>query len=216
MAARTYRGINYLQRPDGSTTESWFDYVCGHCGNAVGGFVVAYYDHKQGGEVCWLLCTVCGFGSVRNPNGTVQPGLPYGPLIEGLPADVEAAYEEARRCMSVSAYAAAELLCRNLLMHVAVDKGAKEGASFASYLDHLRKAGYITPPMDQWVEVIREHGNRAAHTLEPSDRERAEGTVWFSAMLLRLTYETAARAERYGRPDAQAGGTGGAQSKAES
>jgi len=40
-------------------------------------------------------------------------------------------------------------------MHVAVEKGAKEGESFAGYLAFLEQQGYVTPPMKPWVEVIR-------------------------------------------------------------
>ncbi|EEF78683.1 hypothetical protein MDMS009_2856 [Methylophaga thiooxydans DMS010] len=36
--------------------------------------------------------------------------------------------------MEVNAYTAAELICRKILMHVAADKGADEGKSFAAYL----------------------------------------------------------------------------------
>jgi hypothetical protein len=84
----------------------------------------------------WLQCTNCGHGSIVF--GTeVIPGALFGPKIEVLPNDVADAYLEARRCMSVVAYTSAELICRKVLMQVAVEKGAREGDSFANYLSYL-------------------------------------------------------------------------------
>ncbi len=99
--------------------------------------------------------------------------------------------------MSVSAYTACELLCRKILMHIAVEKGAKEGESFSEYLSILGEKGYITPPMGKWVDLIRQHGNKAAHLLEPPDRTRAESTIMFTAELLRLIYEMEHMANQY-------------------
>ncbi len=102
--------------------------------------------------------------------------------------------------MSVGGFTAAELVCRKILMHVAVEKGAKEGKSFASYITHLEAAGYVTPPMKPWVDLIRQHGNDSTHELDPPDAQRAESTVMFTAELLRLTYEMEHLASRYGPP----------------
>lgn len=82
-------------------------------------------------------------------------------------------------------------------MHVAVDKGAKEGDSFASYLSFLETAGFVTPPMKGWVDLIRQHGNNATHKLPASDRGRAESTVMFTAELLRIVYEMEFMASKY-------------------
>jgi hypothetical protein len=92
-------------------------------------------------------------------------------------------------------------------MHVGVDKGAKEGESFAHYLTHLEKQGFVTPTMKPWVALIRSHGNEATHLLSPPSKERAEGTLMFTAELLRLTYEMDHLASRYAPsepPDAKA------------
>ncbi|MBI4329745.1 MAG: DUF4145 domain-containing protein [Chloroflexi bacterium] len=106
-----------------------------------------------------------------------------------MPERISKAYEEARTCMSVNAHTACELICRKILMHVAVEKEAEENRNFAEYLKHLENKGYITPPMRAWVDLIRQHGNQAAHTLEEPNRERAESTLMFTAELLRIVYE---------------------------
>ncbi len=99
--------------------------------------------------------------------------------------------------MGVGAFTATELLCRKILMHVAADKGANPGEPFAAYLDFLEKAGYVTPPMKGWVDLIRRHGNLAAHELPAPDQQRAESTLMFTAELLRLVYEMEYMAKRY-------------------
>jgi len=88
-------------------------------------------------------------------------------------------------------------MCRKILMHVGVDKGAKEGDTFASYLDYLQSQGYITPPMMEWVKLIRDHGNKSTHKLERPERKRAESTLDFTAELLRVVYEMQHMAAKY-------------------
>lgn len=188
----TYFGHRNSNRPDGSTPDAWFPYTCGHCGREVSGAVLALVGDDSGSPkvaVRWLQCSACYSGSVWLASGAVYPGAAFGPRIQGLPPDVEAAYEEARRCFSVNAYTAAEGLCRKILMHVAVDKGSSEGDTFATYISHLEQQGYVTPPMKPWVALIREHGNKAQHELKPPDKQRAEGTLLFTAQLLRSVYE---------------------------
>ena len=148
----------------------------------------------------WLWCPSCAGGSVQSLDGQIYPGTAFGPEIEGLPDDVKPAYLEARRCMSVNAHTAAELICRKILMHVAVDKGAKEGQTFEKYITHLADQGYVTPPMQPWVDLIRQHGNQATHKLDEPDKRRAESTVMFAAELLRLVYEMAHLARQYTEP----------------
>ena len=190
-----YAGLNYLKHPDTRENEGRYTYTCGHCNTMVAGIVVSVYQ-VDFGSVMWVLCTNCGSGSVVN-NGSLYPETLFGPIIEGLPQNVEEAYQEARSCMSVGAYTATELLCRKILMHVTAQKGAKEGESFSEYLTFLADQGYVTPPMKKWVDLIRQHGNKAAHLLEPPDRTRAESTIMFTAELLRLIYEMEHMANQY-------------------
>ncbi|ELB2184812.1 DUF4145 domain-containing protein [Vibrio parahaemolyticus] len=188
----SFQGHRSVSRHDGSSEDSWEAYSCGHCGTKVSGAVIASYEwidnfgHTQVNK--WLLCPQCVRPSTKF-NHYLFPGTQFGPKVQGLPEEVEASYSEARRCMEVNAFTAAELICRKILMHVAVDKGAKEGESFAKYLDYLEKSGYVTPPMKGWVDLIRQHGNKSTHKLESPEKERAQSTVMFTAELLRLVYE---------------------------
>jgi hypothetical protein len=185
-----------VTRHDGTDTQSWHRYICAHCGTVVAGAVLCEKLLEKR-PVRWLMCPNCADGSVLASDGNVYPGRPFGPVLEGLPDNVSTAYGEARRCMSVNAFTACELLCRKLLMYVAVEKGAAEGDTFANYLAHLGSQGYVTPPMKGWVGLIREHGNKAAHELEAPDPARAESTLMFTAELLRLVYEMAYMASKY-------------------
>ena len=195
----TFTGHRNVSHHDGGTNDSWRPLTCGHCGREVSGAVVSEYNwtDKQDHTVRWLACSICQRGSVMN-DGRVSPGMQFGPALAGLPLAVREAYNEARDCMGTSAYTAAELICRKILMHVAVDKGADEGKPFAHYVGYLSGEGYVTPPMEPWVDLIRRHGNESTHELPTPDKDRAEGTVMFTAELLRLVYEMDHMAKKYG------------------
>jgi Domain of unknown function (DUF4145) len=179
----------------------WVTYTCPWCSKVVSGLIVASATSGTGeGDTAWTRCPSCLEGAlVRDElfGHSVYPPVPFGPDIVGLPQDVKDAYTEARYCIGVRAYTAAELVCRKILMHIAVDKGAKEGQKFAAYLTYLESAGYVTPPMKGWVELIRKHGNVATHELPSTNRQRAASTVMFTAELLRLVYEMEHMAQQY-------------------
>jgi Domain of unknown function (DUF4145) len=183
-------GHNRITRYDGSTPESWLRYICGHCGADVSGVVIGSIGEvgKTPKFGWWLQCPSCYRPSAQWQE-SIFPGVSFGPTLQGLPEPVEATYEEARRCFSSNAYTAVELICRKILMHVACDKGAPEGKTFASYLDYLESAGYVTPAMRDWVKLIKDHGNDATHRLETPDKGRAASTMLFTIQLLRTVYE---------------------------
>ncbi len=196
MAITEFKGHRYMTHPDGSTPDGWSTYACANCNTTVSGAVVTTYFNRAG-FIRWLLCSNCAEGSVQTSDGLIDPSASFGPIVEGLPNDVGIAYKEARECISANALTACELMCRKILMHVAVEKGAKEGDTFATYLTFLGTQGYITPPMKKWVELIRQHGNESTHRLAAPSRERAESTLIFTAELLRLVYEMEYLANKY-------------------
>ncbi len=197
----TQFGHRQVHRHDGSTPDSWIQYTCGHCGNQVSGAVIGSAADNSIGEITarWLQCRTC-FGPSAQHEGRIFPGAAFGPVLQGLPEPVEAGYEEARRCFSTNAFTAVELMCRKILMHVACDKGAKEGQTFVSYLDYLEKEGYVTPAMRNWVKLIKDHGNESTHRLETPDQGRAAGTLLFTVQLLRTIYEMSHIAAQFATP----------------
>jgi hypothetical protein len=107
----------------------------------------------------------------------------------GLPVDISDAYLEARKCLGISAFTACTMMCRKILMHVAVQKGAEAGRRFEQYVGYLQEQGYISPSMKLWVDRIRLLGNEGAHDLEAPSREAAESALAFTGGLLRTVYE---------------------------
>lgn len=148
------------------------------------------YDGNLQPLIRWVRCTSCGKGSVIDEGDVVSPEPPAGEHVEGLPSEIAESYAEARRCLQVYAHTATELVCRKILMYVAHDKGAAPNLKFVQYLDHLKTSGYVTPPMEPWVQAIKDHGNEATHELPHVERRRAESTLAFVTQLLRVMYET--------------------------
>ena len=191
---------NRIQALGPSERLARFNYKCGHCGRDNSGRVVSIYhvdDNRNNPMSRFMLCTSCAKGSVWTHPDRIVPGTNPGENLEGLPEEVNEAYEEARQCFAINSYTGCELLCRKILMHIAVDKGAKEGEPFESYLVFLETKGYITPPIKAWADIIRKNGNASTHKLEKPSKERAENTFMFTMQLLRIIYEMEHKAKKY-------------------
>lgn len=145
---------------------------------------------SPGGDVLWLRCPNCEDGSVKTRDGAVYPPMPAGGTVPGLPADVERAWREARTAHAVAAYTASEIMCRKILMHVAVDvAGSAPGKRFAEYIDDLESSGYITTGLKPTIDSVRGRGNTANHELPASTEQEALTTLTITEYLLRGTYE---------------------------
>lgn len=179
-------GAPYVGKHRSNSSEAFQKITCPHCDRDVVAAVLAAYDHAPSAK--WLRCPGCGKGSTINDNALTPSPLP-GEMVDGLPADVDSAFKEARRSLGASAYTASELMCRKILMHVAVDKHADPGKTFAYYLNYLESQGHLTPPMKPWVDMIRQNGNIATHEIPATDEHRALTTLSFTTQLLRLVYE---------------------------
>lgn len=167
--------------------------TCGHCGNGVGGDVVHRATIRTGGEppslVLWIQCPLCDDGSVMASTGVVYPSAPAGGEVPNLPADVEHSWQEARVAHAVAAYTAAEMMCRKILMHVAVDvAGSDPGKSFVQYVKDLDANGYITAGLRAVVDQIRDRGNIANHELPASTQQDSETTMRITEHLLNGVY----------------------------
>lgn len=172
-------------------------FTCAHCGNAVGAAVT--WERRDLSSYA-AVCPVCDEATVL-AGGAQFPGLRFGGEVRGLPADVGALYAEARGCMGVSAYTAAVLLCRKILMHVAVETGADAGLKFVQYVQALWDAHYVPPNAKGWVDHIREKGNEANHEITLISREEAEQLMSFTEVLLQLVYELPQRVPVADVPD---------------
>ncbi len=163
---------------------------CGHCSSLVGsslGFV------HQSGQRFIYVCPHCDQPTYFDHTNKPLPGVPFGSPVGHLPADIEALYNEARQCTSASSYTAAVLLCRKLLMNLAVSLKAKTGEPFVFYVEYLAANGYVPPNGKGWVDHIRKKGNEATHEIVLMQQRDAEDLIGFTEMLLKFIYEFPAK-----------------------
>jgi hypothetical protein len=172
---------------------------CGHCTSKVTPILLVQRldQHNVPTNREIMICPSCQKAISRLGPDAYFPSPKFGASIEGLPAEIETAFEDARSCMSVNALIAAELLARTLLMHVAVEKGDTPGKSFVAYIDYLEANNFITITMKPWVDEIRKIGNNATHRISAADRQRTELTMTFLEMLLRNIYEMPHKLTKY-------------------
>jgi len=183
-------------------------FVCGYCGAKVAGsegFFAATND-IQNLQARVYVCPNCTFASFfigavtpNSPELTVKlqkPAPSYGADVASLPEDVAATYDEARRSISAGACDGAVMLCRKLLMHVAVERGDGEGKTFEAYVDFLVANGYVAPTNKGWVSKIRTIGNEANHKLVNRTEVEAKTLLEFAEMLLKTVDECPARASK--------------------
>lgn len=162
-------------------------FVCGYCGVDTAserGWVT-----QAGPGVEIRICPLCNRPSFFEGEQLQVPGSAPGASVERLPPDVQAVFEEARRCLAASAPTAAVLVLRKLLMHLAVDQGADEGGSFFDYIDYLANKGFVPPHGRGWVDHIRTKGNEANHQIVQMRPLDGEELLTFAEMLLRFIYE---------------------------
>lgn len=171
-------------------------WTCGYCGKEVGGNVGYTRDTGNDNGDRIYICPKCECPTVfvEMDDGTMQiPGAPYGTSVAHVPVDVNAVYSEARRCIQSTAYTAAVLALRKLLMHVAVDKGAEPNQRFVEYVNYLDEEHYIPPNGREWVDALRSMGNDATHEIVVMGENDAKRMLDFAEMLLKIAYEFPAR-----------------------
>lgn len=173
------------------TKTQGYTYVCGYCGKSVG--PESGYHRDRLHEI--YICPVCKSPTFFSYSDQV-PGEPYGNDVGALPDDVNQLYSEARKCMTVSAYTAAVLTCRKILMHIAVGKGAPANQSFMTYVEYLSDNNYVPPGGKGWVDHIRQKGNEANHEILTMSKENAQDLISFVEMLLKVVFEFPAKIQQ--------------------
>ena len=168
-------------------------FVCGYCNvyvSSVKGYALRLFADSSGYQIGGVyICPNCGGPVFISSNANQYPSPPFGRPVQFVPDDLNRIYEEARRCTKENCYTAAVMLCRKILMYIAVNKGAEERLSFVEYINFLADRGFIPPDGKPWVDHIRKKGNDASHTIELMDKNDAEMLIRFVEMLLRFIYE---------------------------
>jgi len=168
-------------------------YNCGFCGHLIASATGYAYRASNGTANAYIyVCPHCA-QPTHFSHGKQLPGVRPGASVANLPKDIETAYNEARDCVAASAYTAAAMLCRKLLMHLAVGCGAAVGLNFKGYVEYMVGAGYVPPNGRTWVDHIRDKGNEVNHELSFASQEDANDLIGFLEMLLKFNYEFPAR-----------------------
>lgn len=176
------------------TRESGFqshDYQCAFCGRHVaaseGYWLVGQHDSLKS---TIAICPKCNGPTYFHLHNEQIPSPAFGESVPHVDEPkIEAIYEEARQCTSHGAFTAAVMLCRKLLMNIAVQHGAPENQSFHAYVTFLDEKGFVPPKGKKWVDAIRQKGNDANHEIQLMGDKDARSLVRFSEMLLRFIYE---------------------------
>ena len=174
-------------------------YTCGHCDSVVAsdrGYK-GDFDHAGRPVSCLIpICPHCDqptYFAYYSDKIIQIPITMIGRSVEHLPSQVQELYNEARRCAGGSSYTAAVMICRKLLMHIAVGKGAEKNQSFRKYVDYLDEEGYLPPNSKDWVDHIRNQGNEANHEIVLKTKSDATKLIEFIEMLTKFVYEFPAR-----------------------
>ena len=95
------------------------DYECAFCGNQVGTNLGYKTDGNQPSLIA--LCPRCQHPTFfTERNGGRIPGPTPGEPVMNYPQDLSALYSEARVAAGAGAYTAAVMVCRKMLMNIAV------------------------------------------------------------------------------------------------
>jgi hypothetical protein len=168
-------------------------FTCGFCSTTVSsvkGYKLGVHNDSSGPQIgASYICPNCGGPTFFTPAGGRFPTPPLGKPVNHVPPDLNALYEEARRCTGQNCFTGAVLLCRKMLMNIAVQQGAAEGLKFIEYVNHLAQAGFVPPNGKHWVDHIRKKGNEATHEIAVMSEQDARDLLSFIEMLLRFIYE---------------------------
>lgn len=168
-------------------------WVCGYCGDKVSsdrGYFAGPQPDGGGGAISFIrICPSCLGPTVFTRGGKHFPGSMPGNDVANVPEKLERLYREARASVAAGAHTGAVLICRKMLMSIAVEQGADEGKRFITYVEFLSNQGYVPPNGKVWVDYIRQRGNEATHEIELMEEEDSVALITFVEMLLRFIYE---------------------------
>ena len=160
-------------------------YRCGYCG-----FDVSSHEGLTAGCYGFIrICGQCNCPTFFSDANLQIPGPRPGYPLNQLPADIAGLYEEARSSRAANAFTGTVMLCRKLLMHVAVEKQAPLEKNFQEYVQWLIDERYAPRGAEQWVDFIRTRANEANHEITLMDEDDADGILNLTEQLLRNVYE---------------------------
>jgi len=167
-------------------------YTCGYCGNKVAphqGYPACQRGNSQPQQFIYI-CPNCDNPTYFDQTGKQTPSIRIGNDVQGITdIGVSTLYNQARDCTCMGAYTAATLICRKILMNLAVQYGDTPGKSFIEYIEYLDSKGYVPPNGKNWVDQIRTKGNEAIHEIRLIEKNESSQVLRFTEMLLKFIYE---------------------------
>ena len=168
-------------------------FICGYCGNQVAsdrGYKIGHHKDASGSQVGGVyICPNCNGPNFIDLKNIWHPGSSFGHSVQNVPNELNMLYEESRVCHKELCFTASVLLCRKILMHIAVEQGAKTNLKFIEYVDYLSDKGYIPPNGKKWVDHIRKKGNEATHEIKIMNEQDSKDLISFTEMMLKFLYE---------------------------
>jgi hypothetical protein len=166
------------------------EWTCGYCSRFVASDQGWQLSPVSGGYMHIRVCSNCGAPTFFLTNDTDYAPAPLpGHAVDNVPSDLAILFQEARASAGAGAPTAAVMTCRKILMHIAVQEGAKENLSFKAYVNFLAENHYTPPKSDKWVDYIRDLGNDANHEIKVMTAQDARIVIKFVQMLLEFLYE---------------------------
>ena len=163
-------------------------FICWNCGN----LVASQYGYRTNAFMSHIyLCPHCNAPHIEDEGRCQYPCALPGRTIDKLPDEVQKVYEEARNCIAAGAYTAAVMVLRKILMNLAVEEGAREGDSFAHYVDYLCDNGFVHRRQQEQAKKIQRLGNDANHKIESRTKDDAMELLNLVQLILINNYEQA-------------------------
>lgn len=185
-------------------------YVCGWCGHAVSAFVglfkqLEWFSVDDIGlrpfipdrrETDIRICPECWIATTFLDRKVQLPGPIKGDNLDPRTKSddaqlIIALYNEARLAISQRAPSCAVLMFRKILMHIAVEQGAKPGLRFVEYVEYLKANGIVGKPQHPLLDRIRDEGNTENHEIRRATTEQADDLLNLTTLLIRSVYFSA-------------------------
>lgn len=145
---------------------------------------------KNSYETWWIgVCNACDEPVLVLNNGErVFPAPLPTPTSEDIPGAIRSDLDEAKICISVTAYRAAAVMARRAMQVAAKDKGATAD-KLVTQIHELLKSGKITTDLKDWADAVRWIGNDAAHPNGAEvTQEDAEDVLHLAEQFLHVLY----------------------------
>ena len=153
-------------------------------------YTTSAFWEKDYQNTWWIgVCNACDSPVlVLNKGDEVFPTPLPKPTSEDIPQAIRSDLDEAKICVSASAYRAAAVMARRAMQVAAKDKGAAED-KLVSQIHELQKSGKITTDLKDWADAVRWVGNDAAHPNGAEvTREDAEDVLHLAEQFLHVLY----------------------------